>query len=417
MPLFGELFLSEILKKPILDPKGEELGRVKDISIVKGEPLPKVDSIILQRKALLFRIPWQDLDLFNKRIISARLYADSLVPYVFNEEDLLAVRDLLDKQIVDVNGVKVVRANDIRLEGHNSDAMLTAVDVGMRGILRRLGFEKGGEDFLKLFRATLSYNLISWNYIQPLHPKLTAIGLTVPRQMVSEMHPADLAELISQVSHDEGATFIENLDSETAAETISELEPEAQSAMIKEMLPEKASEIIEEMTPDDAADVLHDLPPEKVRDIMGKLDEETRGDIQELLGHEEDTAGGIMTTEFITYPEELLISEVIERFKSDAPEIETVYYIYAVKPDEKLSGVISLREILLAEPSLRLSDAMETKLKTVSPETDEMEVARIISKYNLVALPVVNTEGIIQGVVTIDDIVDTILPRRKRGKV
>jgi len=216
MPFFGELFASEILRKPVLDPKGEELGRVKDIVIVRGEPLPKVSALIIDRRKGMLRLPWSDLNIFNKRIISANIYSEVLQPYEHNEEDLLLVRDILDKQIVDANGAKVVRVNDVKLEGLNTEAVLIAVDVGMRGILRRLGVERGGEDLMKLFKRHLPYNLISWNYIQPLQPKLTTISLTVPRQMVSELHPADIAEIISQVSHKEGASFFKGLDVETA---------------------------------------------------------------------------------------------------------------------------------------------------------------------------------------------------------
>ncbi|MFA5354748.1 MAG: PRC-barrel domain-containing protein, partial [Thermodesulfovibrionales bacterium] len=189
MPLFGELFLSDIIRRPIFDPKGEVIGRVRDISVVKGDPLPKVSALIVERKKKLFKLRWEQVSLFNRRIISAYLTQALLDPYILNEEDLLAVRDILDKQIVDANGAKVVRVNDIKLEGYDGDAVLIAADVGMRGIMRRLGIERGGEGFLRFFNANLPYNLIGWNYIQPLKPKLHAITLTVPRQMVSELHP------------------------------------------------------------------------------------------------------------------------------------------------------------------------------------------------------------------------------------
>lgn len=413
MPLFGEMFLSEILNKPVLDPTGEELGKVKDFCIVMGEHLPKISFLVIEKKTK-FKISWEDLSIFNKKVISSRLSPASLTPYIHDNNDLLAVRDILDKQIVDANGAKVVRVNDIKVEGYNTDAVLIAVDVGMRGILRRLGIEKWGEDFMKFFRAHLPYNLISWNYIQPLSPKLTAIALKIPKQMMSELHPADLAELLTQVSHDEGASIIETLDSETAADTISELEPEHQSAMINEMDTEKASDIIEQMTPDDAADILSDLPAEKAKDILESLEEETAKDIQELLSHDEDTAGGIMTTEFISYPQSTRICEVIERFKADAPEVETVYYIYATDTEGKLTGVISLKELILSEPEQNLNELMEMKVKSVTAETDDMEVVRIVSKYNLVALPVVDDEGKLIGVVTVDDAIDRILPHEAR---
>lgn len=420
MPFLGELFVSEILKKPVLDPKGEEIGRVKDLVIVKGEPLPRVSSLIIDKKKRLFNLPWNDLNIFNKRIISTKIYSEALKPYEFSEKDLMIVRDILDKQIVDANGAKVVRVNDVKLEGLDTEAVLIAVDIGMRGIMRRLGVERGGEDLMRLFKKRLPYNLISWNYIQPLEPKLTTISLTVPRQMVSELHPADLAEIISQVSHKEGATFFKGLDVETAAEALSELQPDVQAAIITGMETEKAADIIEEMPPDEAADVLSDLPMDKAKEILESIEKEEAEDIQELLSHEEDTAGGLMTNEFIAYLPDTTVKEAIQKFKKDAEEVETVYYIYVIDTDGKLIGVVSLKDLLLADLNAKLSDIMATKLKTISPEADEMEVAEIASKYNLLAIPVIDNEGFILGIVTIDDIIDRILPpaaKRKRRKV
>lgn len=420
MPFLGELFVSEILKKPVLDPKGDELGRVKDLVIVRGEPLPKVSSLIIERKKGIYNLPWLDLNIFNKRIISANIYSEALMSYDLNEEDLLLVRDIFDKQIVDINGAKVVRVNDVKIEGYDTEAILIAVDVGMRGIMRRLGVERSGEDLMRLFKKRLPYHLISWNYIQTLEPKLTTISLTVPRQMLSELHPADIADIISQVSHKEGATFFKDLDVDVAAEALSELKPETQVDIISEMDTDKAADIIEEMPPDEAADILSDLPVDKAKDILESIEKEEAEDIQELLSHEEDTAGGLMTNVFIAYPPETTVRKAIENFKKDAEEIEIVYYIYVIDADEKLMGVVSLRDMLLADLDAKLSDIMETKLKTVTPETDEMEVAGIISKYNLVALPVVDIKGFMLGIITVDDVLDRILPpsaKRKRRKV
>jgi magnesium transporter len=191
-------------------------------------------------------------------------------------------------------------------------------------------------------------------------------------------------------------------------------------SIITNMDSERASDIIEMMPPDKAADILSDLPADKAKEILEGIEKEEAEDIQELLSHEEDTAGGLMTNEFIAYPPETTVKKAIEDFKKDAEEVETVYYIYVMDADEKLIGIVSLRELLLAELDKRLSDIMETKLKTVTPETDEVEVAEIISKYNIVALPVVDDEGYILGIVTIDDVIDRILPpaaKRRRRKV
>ena len=420
MPFFGEVFSSEIIKKTVLDPKGEDLGRVKDLVIVKGDPLPKVSALILERKKKFFHLPWHDLNIFNKKIISSKTYADNLQPYEMEEDDLLILRDILDKQIVDANGAKVVRVNDIKLEGYNNEALLIAIDVGMRGILRRLGMERGGEDLAKLFKKSLPFTLISWDYLQPLEPKLTEISLTIPRQMLSELHPADIADIISSVSQKEGASFFNNLDIETAAEALSELKPEMQADIIGAMDTEKAADIIEEMPPDDAADVLSDLPTERAKEILEHIEKEEAEDIQELLGHEEDTAGGLMTTDFIAFPPEMTVQEAFERFKTVAKEAENVYYIYVVDRDEKLRGVASLREMLLAEHDCYLADIMETNLKTVAPGQDEMVAAEIISKYNLLALPVIDENGYMHGIITVDDIIDVLLPpsaKKKRRKV
>lgn len=419
MPLFGETFVSDVLKKPVLDPRGDDLGRVKDLSIVRGEPLPKVDSLIIEKKGKAYRIPWGSLNIFSKRIIASTQMKGTLDTYDFDEEDLLAARDILDKQIVDANGVRVVRANDIKLEGFNSDAIVVAVDVGARGILRRLGFERKGEALLRLVGVSLPFNLISWNYIQPLQPKLSDIALTVPGQMVAELHPADLADLISQVSPDEGSEFIESMDLETAAEALGELQTDVQAAMITSMEPGRAADIIEEMPPDEAADVIGALPAGKAKEILEKVEREEAEDIQELMSHESDTAGGLMTNEFISYPMEITVGEAVARFKTDAPEIESVYYIYALDDVEKLAGVVSLKDLLLTDWSVRLSSIMETKLKKLAPETDEMKVAASISKYNLLAMPVVDDDGELLGVVTIDDVVDLMLPpeaRRRRRR-
>jgi len=420
MPFFGEVFSSEIIKKTVLDPKGEDLGRVRDLVVVKGDPLPKVTALIIERRKKSLYLPWQDLNIFNKKIISSRVYAESLQPYETKEDDLLILRDILDKQIVDANGAKVVRVNDIKLEGYNDDAVLIAVDVGMRGILRRLGMERGGEDIAKLFKKSLPYTLISWDYLQPLEPKLTEISLTIPRQMLSELHPADIADIISSVSQKDGASFFNNLDIETAAEALSELKPEMQADIISAMDTEKAADIIEEMGPDEAADVLSDLPTERAKEILEHIEKEEAEDIQELLGHEEDTAGGLMTTDFIAYPPDMTVMEATERFKTDAREAENVYYLYIVDKEEKLRGVASLRELLIAENDCHLADIMETNLKTIAPGEDEMAAAEIISKYNLLALPVVDENGYMHGIITVDDIIDLLLPpeaKKKRRRV
>ncbi|RJQ50329.1 MAG: magnesium transporter [Nitrospiraceae bacterium] len=415
MPLYGEVFVSELIKMPVLDPTGDELGRVKDFIVVKGDPLPRVSALILEKKKRRFCLHWKNVGIFNRRIISANIYVSEVEPFELSDDDLLIARDIFDKQIVDANGAKVVRVNDVKLEGINDYACLVAVDVGVRGILRRIGIERKSENVYTVFGKTLPHNLIRWGYIQPLEPRLTTISLIVPRQMISALHPADIADIISKVPHEQGIALFKGLDPDVAAGALHELEANVKRAIIESLDKDHATDVVERMPPDEAADLLSDLGSDKAKELLESIEKDEAQDIQELLAHEEDTAGGLMTNQFLAYPPELTVREAIERLRTDSPDVEAVYYIYVVK-DEKLLGVASLRDLILPSPEVRLSEIMETKLKSVSPETDQQAVAGLISKYNLLAIPVVDADNSLLGIVTIDDIIDILLPPSSRKK-
>jgi len=312
-----------------------------------------------------------------------------------------------------------VRVNDVKLTEEGGAAYVTDVDVGMRGILRRLGVERRGGAFFETIRHPLGHQLISWQFLQPLESRLDRLVLSVSRDAVSDLHPADLAEIMSDLAPEERQDFFEKLDPEAAAEALHELEPEVQADLISEMDKEQAADIIEQMPPDEAADIIADLPAEKAQELLQLMEKEEAEDIHELLHHEEDTAGGLMTNEYLAWPPAITVGEALTRFKTEAQEIEHVYYIYVVE-EERLLGVVGLRELLVEEPGKRLSEVMHTKLKTARAETGQDTVAALISKYNLLALPVVDAENRLLGVVTVDDVVDLLLPpasRKKRRKM
>ncbi|MCL5966743.1 MAG: CBS domain-containing protein [Deltaproteobacteria bacterium] len=419
MVLIGEVFVGDVLGKPVLDPTGEEIGRLRDIAVEGGGAYPRAAGLVLDRRKALLYLPWEDLSIFNRRIISSRKRESELAPFEPSADRLLIGKDLLDKQIVDINGAKVVRVNDVKLAEEGGAACLTGVDVGVRGILRRLGVERRGDAFFRTIRHPLRHQLISWSYIQPIGPKLDRLALSVTREALASLHPADIAQIISGMPPDGRKEFFEKLDVETAAEALHELEPDVQAGIITDMDKEQAADVIERMPPDEAADVIGDLPAEKAQEILGLMEKEEAEDVHELLGHEEDTAGGLMTNEYLAYPPEITVAEALARFRKDAPEIEAVYYIYAVE-DEKLVGVIGLRDLILEEPGKRLEEVMHKKIITIRVEASQEEVAETISKYNLLALPVVDDGNRLLGVVTVDDVVDLLLPpasRRKRRKM
>jgi Mg2+ transporter MgtE len=334
--------------------------------------------------------------------------------------DILICRDLLDKQIVDINGAKLVRVNDLRLGDVSGKMCLIAVDIGLRGILRRLGLESRGEWFLSLFRYRIPNTLIGWHYLQPVEPKLSRLTLTISRQKASKLHPADLAEIISEVSQKERTAIFGTLDVETAAEALHELEPRVQADIIDDMSKEMASDILEQMPPDEAADVLGDLPENKARELIGLMEKEDAEEVRELLEHEEDTAGGIMTTEYVAFPPDMSVEDAIRELRLEAPDVETVYYLYILDDDERLMGVVTLKDLILARPETFIKDIMRSPVKTLPLETGQKEVAEFVSKYNLLAAPVVDENMVLRGIVTVDDVVDFLLPpasRKRRRKL
>ena len=421
MPFFaGEIFVSEVYRKPVLDQTGEEIGRLKDIIVGLGEPFPAVTSVVISAGKDTYLVPWDMINLFNRRVISVNARRDVLKPAEVASSDILVCRDLLDKQIVDINGAKLVRVNDLELGDVKGKLCLVAADIGLRGLLRRIGAEKKGEKVLALFKYKLQRKLISWTYVQTVEPKLTRLTLTVSRQKVSSLHPADLAEIISEVSQKERTAIFGSLDVDTAAEALHELEPRVQVDIIDDMSNERASDILERMPPDEAADVLGDLPEAKAQELINLMEKEEAEDVQELMEHEDNTAGGLMTTEFLEFPPDMTVEEAIKELRLEAPNVETIYYLYIVDQNEHVNGVVSLKNLILAMPQALLSDIMLTPVKTLPLEAEQKDVAEFVSKYNLLAAPVVDENGSIRGIVTVDDVVDFLLPtasRKKRRKI
>ena len=420
MPFFaGEIFVSEVYKKPVLDPTGEEIGKLRDIIVGMGEPFPAVTAIVVTGEHT-YVLPWDGINLFNRRVISVTTVAKNLNPSSIASTDILICRDLLDKQIVDINGAKLVRVNDLELSDVKGRLCLVAADIGLRGLLRRLGLEKRGEKLFALFHRNLQHKLIAWHYVQTIEPKLNRLTLTVSRQKVASLHPADLAQIISEVSQKERTAIFGSLDVDTAAEALHELEPQVQADIIDDMSKERASDILERMPPDEAADVLGDLPEKKAQELINLMEKEEAEDVQELLEHEEDSAGGLMTTEYLAFAPDMTVEEAVRELRLEAPNVETIYYLYILDGQEHVLGVISLKNLILASPQTRLEEIMTTPVKTLPLDAERKDVAELISKYNLLAAPVVDENLAMRGIVTVDDVVDFLLPpasRKKRRKL
>jgi len=412
MVLFSELFISELKGDPVLDRLQEPVGRVEDYVIAVGEVFPKVTGLLVYvyDKGEKLVLLMGEIDLIGKQFVVSKSVKDRIVYTKPKPEELFLWRDLMDKQIVDTEGARVIRVNDLKLGKIEQDVRLIAADVGFRGLLRRMGLLGFFDLMLGVFGKRVPDTLIGWDHVEQLKTGKAKGMITVPTKHVSEMHPADIANIISQVHSEERTAIFASLSDKTAAEALHELEPKIQALLLLTLDTKKALGVLEKMPVDEVADVLGDLSADKAEELLRLMKPKKSAHARKLLKHPEETAGGLMTTEFITIPYDFTVQRTIEKMRELAPDAETVYYIFVVRDGEKLSGVLSLRSLIIAAPETPISSIMVKDVITIDPDMDQRKVAEVISKYNLLAVPVVDRENRMLGIVTVDDVVDFILP-------
>jgi magnesium transporter len=308
---------------------------------------------------------------------------------------------------VDTFGAKIERVNDVHLLIVNHDLRTVHVDFGARGILRRLGWLKAFDRLVAwLFDYRPEEKLVSWKYIQPLvsDPKRD-LKLNVTARKLAELHPSDIADIIEDLDRSSRSSVFKMLDLETAADTLQEVDPKLQLALIETTPDEKVSDILEEMEPDEATDMLSELPREQARKLIRTMEKPFRQSVETLLKFEEGTAGSIMTTDFIALPREATIEAAVEEFRKSTHPLETVSYIYVTDGERRPIGVITLRHLLLCDRLEVLGHLMNPHLITASTEDDLQTVAELFTKYKFIELPVVDRGSILQGIITLQDIV------------
>lgn len=412
---FNEGFLSDIVGKPAVLVGAEErpIGKVTDFVVTEPhDTFPKVDSLVIKTKRGAFLASSDAvIDIETKRVI---LGAEPSRPAPPEDQALYVVEDLLDKQIVDADGRKLVRINDIELARTGTTLRVVAADVGVSGLLRRLG----GSRLTAPVLDRIPRSLISWNDVVPIEDLTPSdVRLSVSQKKLPRLHPSDLAEIISDLSTNDAASVIRHLDDETAADAFEHLEPEKQQALIEEVGPERAADIIEEMDADDAADVLADLPHEQRTQVLAEMEPQVAEELQELSEYEESSAGGLMTTDYMWIYPHRTVAATIDKIRELAPETEFIYYLYVLDQSEKMLGVLSLRELLLAKPADTIHAIMETDVVHVSPDSSAHDVAGTIARYDLLACPVIDENGVMLGIVTVDDAIDAILPEKLKRQL
>ncbi|HOU15763.1 MAG TPA: CBS domain-containing protein [Anaerolineae bacterium] len=409
------LYVSQMQNRQVWDAWGNPVGRCADVLV------GAVDRNFPPVKALLLR---GDADKNGDRFIPAScvssLYPsitlnvpqDKCPPYTPTGDELRLIDRVLDRQIVDTEGRRVVRVNDLQLARVGDQYCLTGVDVGGRGLLRRLGLEGLGQALSRLLGRSWKTGVIPWEDVAPLHQE-DPLRLRVSHDRIVQLPPADLAAILNDLDHRTGAALMETFSNETLADALEESPAEVQVAVLSHMEPERAADVLEEMDPDEAADLLADLPEQTSEQLLSLMEDAEAAEVRSLLVYPEDSAGGIMTTEFAHAPIGLRAGELLDylRHSEAAGDDEVMYYVYLVDEDHRLRGVISLRDLVMAPPDADLTPWIDLDPVTVTPYTPQEEVAYIVAKYDLLAAPVVDPEsGKLLGIVTVDDAVDTVLP-------
>lgn len=408
--VLGEFYFSKLLGTSIYDKSGQRIGKIKDMAVRWEGAYPHIIGI-KHTKKIHELIPIDQIEIFNYKEVRLNGNFTTEKTVALHDNDIYISKWLLDKQIIDLKGSKIVRVNDITLswimQENLQRMVLVAVDIGVRGLFRRLGLEF-------LFK-NYKNNFLGWQYIKPLESWNSNLQLNHEKQQVSELHPADIADLLEEMDYKRRANFIDNLDDQQAVDTLTEMDLDSQVEIIEQMDQQRASDLLEEMAPDEAADILVELDAEKSEELLRLMELDDAEEVRELMQYEEDTAGALMTTEFIAFSAELTTEEVINQLRKLAPEAETIYYLYVIDQEERLQGVLSLRELIVAAPNMMLQDLMNKKIVMVKPEDDHQHVAEVINKYGLLAVPVVDDQGVILGIVTVDDVLDILIP--ERGKI
>ncbi|MEO9264453.1 MAG: CBS domain-containing protein [Candidatus Baltobacteraceae bacterium] len=415
---FTEGFISELVgrKATVND---VVVGKIADFLVTKPDDVfPRIDGLIVKTAQGLRFAPTDTIANVDGERRTIALTVSPSEPAPPERESLYLIADLLDKQIVDMNGRKVVRINDLEIARTGDTLRVVAADVGVGGLLRRLGLKSFGKRFTPAIYRSVPRTMIAWDSVAPIRDaNPSQVHLSVTENKLARLHPSELAEIIGDLSAREAAAVVRALDDETAADAFEHLDAGLQRSLIEDIGTERAADIIEEMDSDDAADLLSELDEEQQRELLAEMSDYTASELRELVKYAEDTAGGLMTTDYLwIYPHRTTLA-TMKKIREIAPESEFIYYLYVVDKEDTLIGALSLRTLLLALPTAFIERIMETDLITVHPDAPAEEVAGTIARYDLLAVPVVDDQGKMLGIVTVDDAIDAIMPEDMAKKL
>lgn len=406
------LFFTELTGMPVFGLKGRRIGRVRDAALVPLVNPSRIDRYLVGGGESWLTVRYDQIQSIQLGR-GIQLSDEVLVPYHEDEYMLRIARDLLDQQIIDVNGRKVVRVTDLTLEiqanGPHDVLAVSEIDIGMRSIFRRLCQGVAPPLWVRRLQQWIPPNSIRWNFCNVVEPDpLRRLRLNISYQSLEDMHPADLADIVEDLSPAEREAIFETIDSEAAADALSEIEPKMQASILESLEPEKAADIVEEMSPDEAADALSELEDATSEEILDEMDSAEKTEVEELLEYDEDTAGGMMNTEYISLYENASVADALRALRGNEDLLETLNTLFLVDGEEKLTAAVPLARLFIASNETLLKNLASSTLLRVTVDERQDRVTETFDKYNLLTLPVVDEDGKLAGVITADDIISVL---------
>jgi len=422
MTAITTFYLSHLIGSDLLTAEQISIGRILDLLIVNepdnltpGEPLrPRIAAVKTGSKTSPIYYDFHNVEVLrDNRKFSVVCRQENQLTSAQVRSFLPLKENILDKQIVDLNGRKLVRVNDIRLATVSTGTFVVAVDVGMEGLLRRLGFVRTIKTILSVFGLQIPAKFILWDDVDTLDASNFNIRLGKSHAKLQTLHPSDLADIIEELGRSSRTAVFSNLDEEQAADVLEEMEPKSQVDLIESLPVAKAADVLEKMPADEAADILDLLEDDKAELLLQEMDTESSDEVRELLEYSDRSVGSIMSTEFMSFHDNETIEQALASIRELKPDEAVLYNLFVVAHNGELKATVSLRELVISDPGTVLKNIMRTNPVYVRDNDKLDSLAEIISKYNMLAVPVVNNNNTLEGMVVIDDIVDDLLGKRK----
>jgi sporulation protein YlmC with PRC-barrel domain len=401
--------LTALLGTPVTDAQGHLRGRLKDIAVTTGPEGGKVAGLVLKTRNGLSLVPSQEVMETPAGTLELRS-PQALAPLKDEGNYLYLQQDLVDRQIIDINGRKVVRVNDVDLEwmGRGAAHLLRVaeVEVGLRGAFRRVFKGVLPRPRLESVSRKFSARAIPWKFVDVIEPDpARRVRLRIEHERLADIHPSELADILEDLAPAEREAVFTSLDEEVAAEALEEVEPKLQKALLEKLDEERIADIVEEMDPGAAADLLNELPEDQSDAILEEMEPEERQEVEDLLDFDEDSAAGCMTTDFVHLGEEATVAQAIEALRGFDGDPETVIEVYLLDAKQVLRGAVPLARLVMAMPDTRLSVLTESRVLSCPAAMRQNDLAEMFDKYNLHALPVVDSQARMVGVVQAEQVI------------